>query len=82
MSIQNAISFVDIFKNEEKLRNYLMSLNSSDEVRAYLKELGLEFTDEEFEEAYNLLLLRCRDEADHSVLNQVKMSYIVLVTGH
>lgn len=81
MSIQNAIVFTDIYKEEEKLRTYLNGLKTSEEVRNYLKELDLDFTDEEFEEAYNLQVVKCRDEADHSILNQIKMSYIVLVSG-
>lgn len=80
MSIQNAITFTDIYKNEEKLRKYLGSLSAS-EVRAYLKELELEFTDEEFEEAHNLQILKCKDEVDHAILNQIKMSYIMLITS-
>lgn len=79
MSIQNAIDFTEIFQNEDQLREYLSSLSSAEEVRAYLKELDLEFTDEEFEEAYNLQLLKCRDERDHSILNQIKLSYILMI---
>jgi len=44
-----------------------------------LKEIDMDFYDEELEEAYNLLLLRCSDEADHNVLSQVKLSYIELI---
>ena len=80
MSIQNAIAFTEIYKREEKLRTYLSSLNSPEKVRSYLKELELEFSDEEFEEAYNLQVVKCRDEADHNLLSQLKISYILLVT--
>lgn len=81
MSIQNAIEFTNIYQNEKKLRDYLGSLTSGEKVREFLKELELVFTDEEFEEAYNLQVTKCRDEAEHSILNQVKMSYIVLVNS-
>ena len=79
MSIQNAIRFTEVYQNESKLRDYLGGLNSPDEVRNFLKELDLEFTDEEFEEAYNLQLVKCKDEREHSILNQVKLSYILMI---
>jgi hypothetical protein len=79
MSIQNAINFTEIYQNEEKLRSYLSSLSSPEEVRSYLKELDLEFTDEEFEEGYNLQVGKCKDEVHHNILSQVKLSYIYLV---
>lgn len=79
MSIQNAIDFTEIFQNEDQLRAYLSGLASADEVRAYLKELDLEFTDEEFEEAYNLQVVKCKDEGHHNILSQVKLSYIMMI---
>ncbi len=81
MSIQNAIYFTEIYKAEDKLRQYLAGLGSADEVRAYLKELDLEFTDEEFEEAFNLQVVKCADEVDHNILKQVKQAYVMLVTS-
>lgn len=80
MSIQNAIDFTQIYQNEIKLRDYLGSLDSAEKVRGFLKELELEFTDEEFEEAINLQVVKCKDETEHNLLEQVKMSYIMLIT--
>lgn len=80
MSIQNAIDFFEIYQKEKKLRNYLGSLNSAKEVRDFIAELELPFTDEEFEEAYNLQILRCKDEADHNLLIQIKQSYILSIS--
>ncbi len=80
MSIQNAITFVDAYQNDEQLRSYLGMLKSPQKVRNFLEELDMGFYDEELEEAYNLLLLRCADEADHNILTQVKVSYIELIT--
>ena len=80
MSIQNAINFFEAYTDDEKLRAYLGMLKSPDEVRNFLKEIDMDFYNEELEEAYNLLLLRCNDEADHNVLTQVKVSYIELIT--
>ena len=80
MSIQNAIRFTEIYKQEAKLRDYLGNLGSSGEVRSFLKELDLEFTDEEFDEAYNVQLLKCKDEREHSILDQVKFSYILMIS--
>ena len=80
MSIQNAINFFEAYTDDEKLRTYLGMLKSPDEVRNFLKEIDMDFYNEELEEAYNLLLLRCNDEADHNVLTQVKVSYIELIT--
>jgi hypothetical protein len=80
MSIQNAITFVDAYQNDGQLRSYLGMLNSPQKVRSFLEEIDMGFYDEELEEAYNLLLLRCADEADHNILSQVKVSYIELIT--
>jgi hypothetical protein len=80
MSIQHAINFFDAYRDDEQLRNYLGILDSPQRVRSFLKEIDMSFYDEELEEAYNLLLLNCADEADHNVLSQVKLSYIELIT--
>ncbi len=79
MSIQNAINFFDAYTDDDRLRMYLGLLDSPEQVRNFLKEIDMDFFDEELEEAYNLLLLRCSDEADHNVLSQVKLSYIELI---
>lgn len=79
MSIQNAINFFDAYTDDDRLRMYLGLLDSPEQVRNFLKEIDMDFYDEELEEAYNLLLLRCSDEADHNVLSQVKLSYIELI---
>lgn len=79
MSIQNAINFFDAYTDDDKLRMYLGLLDTPEQVRNFLKEIDMDFYDEELEEAYNLLLLRCSDEADHNVLSQVKLSYIELI---
>lgn len=80
MSIQHAINFFDAYRDDEQLRNYLGILDSPQRVRSFLKEIDMSFYDEELEEAYNLLLLHCADEADHNILSQVKVSYIELIT--
>jgi hypothetical protein len=80
MSIQNAINFIEAYQNDEKLRSYLGLLNSPEKVRSFLNEIGMDFFDEEMEEAFNLLLLRCIDEADHNILSQIKLSYIELIS--
>jgi CRISPR/Cas system-associated protein Cas5 (RAMP superfamily) len=80
MSIQNAIQFITAYEHDESLRRYLGILETPDQRRAFLGELDMDFYDEEFEEAYNLLLVKCADEADHNVLSQVRLSYIELIT--
>ena len=81
MSIQNAIEFIAAYEHDESLRHYLGILDTPDQRRAFLDEIDMQFYDEELEEACNLLLLRCADEADHNVLNQIKLSYIELITN-
>jgi hypothetical protein len=79
MSIQHAINFFDAYREDEQLRSYLGMLSSPQLVRSFLKEIDMSFYDEELEEAYNLLLLNCADEADHNLFTQVKISYIELI---
>jgi predicted ribosomally synthesized peptide with nif11-like leader len=80
MSIQNAMDFIKAYEADEQLRKYLGMLASPDDVRGFLDELGMDFYDEELEEAYNLMVVKCRDEADHNILTQIKISYIELIT--
>jgi hypothetical protein len=80
MSIQNAIEFIAAYEHDESLRRYLGILETPDQRRAFLEEIDMQFYDEELEEASNLLLLRCADEADHNRLTQIKISYIELIT--
>jgi hypothetical protein len=79
MSIQHAINFFDAYRDDEHLRYYLGMLGAPIRVREFLKEIDMNFYDEELEEAYNLLLLNCIDEAEHNLLSQVKLSYIELI---
>lgn len=79
MSIQNAINFFDAYRDDEQLRDYLGILGIPQKRRDFLKEIDMDFYDEELEEAYNLLLLNCTDEAEHNLLSQVKLSYIELI---
>jgi len=79
MSVNNAKRFIHIYQNEEKLRQYLMKLETPGEVRELLNELDLTFTDEEFEEAYNLGIVKCQNERQHNLLTQVKLSYVSLI---
>lgn len=81
MSIQNAIKFITAYQNDAQLRSYLTNLESPIEVRDFLSEIDMQFYDEELEEAYNLLLVKCADEAEHNLLSQLKISYIELITG-
>jgi len=80
MSIQHAINFFDAYRDDKQLRSYLGMLASPQQVRNFLNEINMSFYDEELEEAYNLLLLQCADEADHNLLSQVKLSYIELIS--
>lgn len=81
MSIQNAINFIQAYQNDSQLRRYLVHLDTPKAVRKFLAEIDMEFYDEELEEAYNTLLLKCADEGEHNLLTQVKISYIELITG-
>lgn len=78
MSIQNAINFINVYHDNLKLRAYLGLLNSPDEVRSFLEEIGMAFFDEELEEAYHLMLVKCSDEAEHNRLSQIRISYFEL----
>jgi hypothetical protein len=80
MSIQNAIEFIAAYEHDESLRHYMAILETPEQRRALLEEIDMQFFDEELEEACNLLLLRCADEADHNRLSQIKISYIELIS--
>lgn len=78
MSIQRAINFFDAYRDDQQLRSYLNILNSPDRVKSFLNEIDMSFSINELEDAYNLLLMNCSDEADHNLLTQIKLSYLEL----
>lgn len=80
MTIINAKRYIQIYQNEEKFRLYLMNMKTPDEVRSFLKVLELDFTDEEFQEAYTLSVAKCQSERAHNLLTEVKHCYISLIT--
>lgn len=80
MPIQHAIHFVRAYSTDQQLRSYLSSLSEPAEVRQFLSEIGMTFHDEEFEDAYNMLVVQCASEEEHHTLFQIKLSYTALIT--
>jgi hypothetical protein len=79
MSIQNAMDFMHAYKNDPQLRDYLARIEKPMQVRDFLSEIGMDFFDEELEEAYNLMMVKCNNEEEHNLLSQLKWSYIELI---
>jgi hypothetical protein len=70
MSIQNSLNFLYEAGRNPSLRS---TLNTMDRnlILNYLSDKGFDFTQNEFENAVNLLLLRCQFEEDSTAVYDI-----------
>jgi hypothetical protein len=59
MSIHNAVYLLNAIEADTKLRGEMYRCNNNEELRSFLKSLGLVFSNNEFEEAVNSLHVQC-----------------------
>ncbi|MFI3268762.1 MAG: Nif11-like leader peptide family natural product precursor [Rikenellaceae bacterium] len=78
MSIQNAINFIERAPQDDALRRACYSCKDGAELRELLGNEGFKFDEEEFENACNMLHIKCADEHAAYNLHQIKSWYLIL----
>lgn len=68
MSIQGAIDFLNEPELEPQFRARMYKCKSAEELLACLKDQGYPFNGAEFEEAVDLLHVKCKESEDADVL--------------
>ncbi len=79
MSIGNAKKFIHLIQTDEKFRKDLYKVADIPGFYEFIKEKDLDFTDDEFEEAHNNLIVECQFEEQHdrleNAVNLVKLLF-------
>jgi hypothetical protein len=72
MSIRNAITFIAQVDGDKSLRVECYKCKTKQELLAFLQNQFLSFTEEEFEEAINIMLFKCQSYEDADKIKQVE----------
>ncbi|WP_372774115.1 Nif11 family protein [Mangrovibacterium sp.] len=77
MAIQDAMKFI---RESQKNREFRKEINQCEPNQIFdkMKELGYEFTYEEFEESVNMMHVKCQFEEDANQLMQTDMWFKML----
>ncbi len=78
MSIQNAINFIKRVPADDDFRTACYRCKSHSDVMELLKSEGYKFDENEFENACNMLHMKCADEHEAYDLFQIKSWYLIL----
>lgn len=77
MSVVNAIKFIKKADNDSTFRKSLYKLNGIKDFKDFLNLQNMEFSDIDFEEAFNYLHTQCQfvEQADklYNIMNLVKL---------
>jgi len=70
MSIQNAIQMLDRIDSDPNFRKGIYCCNSKQDFTDYMQNQNMSFTDDEFEDAVNMLHTKCQTYEQASMLMQ------------
>jgi len=76
MAIQKAIDFFKDAAVDQSLRDSVNHQESA-EIMPYLEKNGYKFTLEEFEEAFNSMLVKCQTEEQADLLKELKLWFLL-----
>lgn len=79
MSIQQAIVFLATAQEDDTFRRACYQCPSSDALNAFLQSKNMHFDALEFENATNVLLLKCTSESQAYRLHEIKNWYNLLL---
>ncbi|GAF03554.1 Nif11-like leader peptide family natural product precursor [Saccharicrinis fermentans] len=80
MSIQNAKKFIELVKDNTAFRKEMYKVNGLEGLNKFLREKELTFSEDEFEEAYSLMMFKCQLAEEHDELeNTVNLIKLVVV---
>lgn len=72
MSIRNAVTFITQVDGDKSLRAECYKCKTKQELLAFLQNQFLSFTEEEFEEAINIMLFKCQSYEDADKIKQAE----------
>ncbi len=78
MSIQNAMNFIGRVPEDDSFRRSCYLCGSQSELTSLLEGEGYKFDGEEFENACNMLHMKCADESAAYALHEIKSWYLIL----
>ncbi len=78
MSIQNAMNFIERVPQDDDLRLACYRCKDQSELIDLLESEGYKFDDEEFENACNMLHMKCADESAAYALHEIKSWFLIL----
>ncbi len=71
MSVQNAKILIKKVQTDAVFRKEMYQVKGVDGFNKFIEEKELTFDENEFEDAYNMLVLQCQLEKDHDELENV-----------
>ncbi len=77
MSIANAIKFIERVPADSEFRVACYRCNGHSALMEYLLSEGYKFDEEEFENACNMLHMKCADESAAYELHEIKSWYML-----
>lgn len=78
MSIQHAIDFITTAQMDADFRKTLYRCSTQEELQALLRSQDLVFTEDEFQDAVNHLLLRCATESQAYSVHEMKHWFMLV----
>lgn len=72
MSIKNAMSFIRDIDSDKSLRQECYKHKTKRDLLAFLHTQFLDFTEDEFDEAVNIMLFKCQTYEDADKIKQVE----------
>ncbi len=78
MSIQNAMNFIERVPQDDTFRQSCYRCKNQGELTALLMSEGYKFDEEEFENACNMLHMKCADESAAYALHEIKSWFLIL----
>ncbi|MFI3259176.1 MAG: Nif11-like leader peptide family natural product precursor [Rikenellaceae bacterium] len=78
MSIQNAMNFIERVPRDDHFRRSCYECKGGSELTSLLESEGYKFDSEEFENACNMLHMKCADESAAYALHEVKSWFLIL----
>lgn len=78
MTIGNALNFIERGQRDSQLRERLNTVTNLMELETIMTDENLQFSSYEFEEAFNLRLVKCQEAEEAEQLQAFKMWWTLL----
>ena len=80
MSIQNAKKFIRKVQTEDDFRKEMYAVSGLEGFYDFIKKKELPFSESEFEEAYNMMMVKCQFAEEHDELeNTINLIKLVVI---